>query len=152
MANALLRREVAAAVEIDAPIDAVWEALVDLPRYPEWNSFTRRVEGELVVGTPVRLRVDMPRRSESWQVETVTEFDEAARRFAWGMTMGAPFLLRANRVQQLEALPSGRTRYTTVDRFGGVLVPLVMALYGGPMQAGFGAMAEDLRRYLEERR
>lgn len=145
----LFRREISATVEIEAPVEAVWQVLVDLPRYPEWNSLTRHVQGTLQVGTHVRLDVDMPGRSRSWQTERVTLFDEVGRRFAWGLTLLHPRLLCTSRVQELTALPGGRTRYHTVDVFSGLLVPLVMALYRGPMQAGFGAMAGELRARVE---
>ncbi len=48
----------------------------------------------------------------------------------------------------LEPVHAG-TRYTTVDRFSGLLVPVVMALYGTPMQRGFQQMADALKARVE---
>ena len=64
------------------------------------------------------------------------------------MHMGHRALLCANRWQVLEPVGAG-TRYTTEDRFSGLLVPLVMALYGGPMQHGFQQMADALKARVE---
>ncbi len=73
---------------------------------------------------------------------------EPERTLCWGMQMGHRAFLCANRWQMLEPIAGG-TRYTTVDRFSGLLVPVVMALYGSPMQQGFQQMADALKARVE---
>ena len=41
---------VSAEVDIAAPIEQVWDILVDLEQYQAWNPFTYRVESSLNVG------------------------------------------------------------------------------------------------------
>jgi hypothetical protein len=65
------------------------------------------------------------------------------------MHMGHPVLLTANRWQELSDLSGGRTRYRTIDRFSGLLVPLVMALYGEPTRRGFESVAAGLKQWVE---
>ncbi len=149
--SARFARDVEAAVEIEASRDVVWEALVDFDAYPEWNPFTRRVSTELVVGGPVVLGVDMPGRSYSERTEWVN-LVEPGRTICWGMHMGHPALLTANRWQELHDLGGGRTRYYTVDRFSGWLVPLVMTLYGEPTRLGFESVAHGLKEWVERGR
>ena len=143
----LFARAVAASVDIQAPARDVWAVLVDFARYPEWNPFTPDVEAELAVGAPVRLRVRMPGRRQLHRVEQINRV-EPDRALCWGMHMGHRALLCANRWQLLEPMGAG-TRYTSVDRFSGLLVPLVMALYGRPMQLGFQQMADALKVRVE---
>src|SRR2546422_9431713 len=38
-------------VEIDAPVERVWEILTDFERFPEWNRFIRRIHGKMQVGS-----------------------------------------------------------------------------------------------------
>lgn len=140
-----------ASSEIDAPPERVWAILVDLARYGEWNPFTPRVDATLRIGDPVVLHVAMkPGQKLLVQREQCTANDAAARELGWGMTMVAPFLLKANRVQRLEPLPGGRTRYYTSDTFSGLLVPLVMALYGAHIQRGFDGVAQALKDRAEQ--
>ena len=38
-------------IDIDAPVEKVWNIIIDLERYPEWNTFTPRMGvKQIVVG------------------------------------------------------------------------------------------------------
>src|SRR5437667_84409 len=38
-------------IEIDAPVERVWEVLTDFDRFPDWNPFIRRIRGNAQVGS-----------------------------------------------------------------------------------------------------
>jgi len=42
-------------VDIDATPERVWQVLIDLPAYPQWNPFITSAEGPLVVGGRVSI-------------------------------------------------------------------------------------------------
>ena len=146
----LLPREVSASIEIDAPAADVWAVLIDFEGYARWNPFTPRVETVLGVGEPARLHVDMPGFGRLVRTEWIN-LVEPERTLCWGMHLGAPALLCANRWQQLSPLPSGGTRYSTVDRLSGLLTPVVMRCFGRAMRRGFLAVAEGLKTFCEDR-
>ena len=137
-------------VEIYAPIERVWEILVDFERYREWNPFTTRVEANLEIGSPVMLHVTLGRlkRKQPERIETV----EPPQLLAWGVTMGARFLLVARREQRLEALGATRCRYSTTDATTGLLTPLVALLFGRLIRQGFNDMAAALKTRAESPR
>lgn len=130
-----------ASVLIDAPPDAVWRVLTDLDAYPEWNPFTPAVKGDLEVGSPITLTAVMSSGPVD-QVETVRAV-EPNERLVWGVTIGAHWLLHAERVQTLTP-EGGGTRYRTDDAIGGLLSPVVHLLHGRSLHDGFTAMAEAL--------
>ncbi|AKF09303.1 SRPBCC domain-containing protein [Sandaracinus amylolyticus] len=139
-----------ASSEIDAPPERVWSILVDLASYAEWNPFTPRIDASLRVGEPVVLHVAMtPGKKRLVQREVCTANDASKHELGWGTTMLTPFVLHANRVQRLEPLPGGRTRYYTADAFEGLLVPLVMWLYRSDIQRGFDGVARALKERAE---
>lgn len=141
--------DIGTTIEIDAPRARVWSILVDLERYPEWNPFTPCVEASLKIGEPVILHVQMkPGQKTMRQPEVMTSYVEG-QELGWGTTMMHRALLHANRTQKLIDLGSGRTRYESVDRFQGAMVPLVMALYGKHVQRGFDETAAALKRRAE---
>jgi hypothetical protein len=141
-------RSVTSEVCIDAAPERVWQVLTDFPRYPDWNPFTAPVQARLLEGEAVTLTVHMLRRRPLTQVEYLHDLIES-RRLCWGMVMGHPALLTASRVQTLEPLATGGTRYRSEDRLSGWLSPLVLALYGAAMQRGFDAMAAALKTRAE---
>ena len=135
------------AIDIEAPVERVWEILTDFGRYGEWNPFTTRVDASLEVGASVELHVTLgPRRVK--QMERI-EAVEPPTLLAWGMTMGAAWLLTARRDQRLDILDDARCRYVTTDAFFGLLTPLVVLLYGRAIRRGFNAMAVALKRRAE---
>lgn len=134
-------------VEIEAPAERVWDILVDFERYKEWNPFTTRVDATLDIGSPVMLHVKLGRlkRKQPEVIETV----EPPHLLAWGVTMGARFLLIARREQRLEVLSETRCRYLTTDATTGLLTPLVALLFGRFIRQGFNEMAAALKTRAE---
>ena len=63
---------VRAEIEIDAPPERVFDILVDLEAYPDWNPFTPRVESSLEIGAPVHLHVRLRGQKLSHRVEYVS--------------------------------------------------------------------------------
>ena len=143
----LFRRSVSGSVRIAAPPETVWQVLTDFAAYPAWNSFTKKVLTPFRPGTPVEMEVAFRGSRIMRQKEWVNHVD-APRHFSWGMHLGHPLLLTANRHQWLETTGKG-TRYRTTDLFSGLLAPLVMALYGAKMREGFIRCAENLRDHVE---
>jgi hypothetical protein len=106
------------------------------------------VETTLEVGSPVLLHVQMTPKKMLKQKEWIRAVKSQSE-LTWGMTMGHPILLTATRSQTLIALDAQTTRYITVDKMSGILVPLVMLLYGKKIKRGFDAVAEGLRTRAE---
>lgn len=135
---------------LDAPIDAVFAVLDDFDRYPEWNTFTERVVTRRVVGGPVELHVNMPGGKKRVMSETFTGY-EKGKRMSWGLKWGFGILLDCDRIQELESLPDGRTKYVTYEGFSGLLAPVVVKFFGGQVRRGFELCANDLAKRMENR-
>jgi hypothetical protein len=146
---AISPHSVRAEVEIDAPIERVWEILTDLDRYGDWNPFTPKVETTLRIGAPVHLYVRLVGQRLMHRVEYVTRNEPHT--LGWEMKMGARFLLYAERVQVLTAIEDRRTHYMTEDRFTGALRPVVLGLFGRAMERGFRDCAHGLKQAAERR-
>ena len=138
---------VRAEVEIGAPIERVWSILLALERYSVWNPFTSRVESTLQVGDPIHLYPRLIGKRPMHWVERVSRNEPY--HLCWDLTMGAAFLLTAERCQTLTTVSGGRTHYVTEDRFQGLLTPLVMAIFGRAMQRGFENCAKGLKKQAE---
>lgn len=153
-----MARNPEAHVEIDAPIEAVWEVMLDTERYGEWNTFIKRLDcpSPPQVGDPIRIHVEFTeggRRTVSPERITVVEHpwdDGSVKRARLGYVYeGLPSklgLVRGTRWQVLTQEPGGPTRYDTVEEFSGPLVALA-----GParVEAGFRGHAQSLKQRAE---
>ena len=137
-----LPRTYRAEAVIAAPPEQVWRVLVDFERYPEWNPFTPKLEAELTPGAPVVITVNLGGKQVVQREEMVEAV--APERLVWKTTYGGPLLLRAQRVQRLEPLEDGGTRYVSEDIMHGPLVPFVHLVHGRSLAEGFQAMADAL--------
>ena len=134
-------------VEIEAPSERVWEILVDVDRYGDWNPFTTRVETTFEIGSPVDLYVTLGpfKLKQPERIEAV----EPPHLLVWSTKVGHRVLVSARREQRLEALGETRCRYLTTDAFSGLLTPLVILLFGRLVRRGFNDMAWSLKKFAE---
>jgi len=150
-----------AGIDIDAPLDTVWEVMLDTAHYEEWNPFLRRIEcpSPPSVGDPIHLHVVFLGRSrevtspERISIIDLPHDDDGVRRATLAYDYeGLPSrlgLVKGRRYQQLTQAPGGPTRYETVEEFSG---PLVFLAGPGRVEAGFKVHAEALKKRSESPR
>ena len=149
-----------ARIEIDAPLDRVWEVMLDTASYGEWNPFVLRADCAAPrVGEPITLHVRFANGSTATSPERITALDEPStgedgvrRALLAYRYEGLPAKLRlvqGVRDQRLTQAPGGPTVYDTVERFSGPLVRLA-----GParVEDGFRRHAQALKERAESLR
>ncbi|MFT4975310.1 MAG: hypothetical protein ACI8S6_001197 [Myxococcota bacterium] len=135
-----------ASADIDAPSEAVWSVLADIDTYGSWNTLSPSVGGRLEVGRLVWLRVRLGR----WTLTSPERVQaiEPPSRLVWGLSSPRNPLLWAQRVQTIDPRQGGCT-YETTDTIGGLLLPIVRALFDGALREGFEQMAVALKQHVE---
>lgn len=160
---------------IDAPIDVVWNALLDFPSYPDWNPFVRSqvlasdlfiplddqsnpVAGQkLIINVqtpPLDPPVDADTPSDplhaQMSYENITVLEGAPTyRCAWKQIMIVDALLNATRWQALSTLEDGRTYYEAREVYSGSLATTLESTLGEGLQQGFDVQASELKAYVE---
>jgi hypothetical protein len=133
------RWRIATAVEIDAPPARVWEVLVDLPAYAEWNPFVVQAAGKVAVGETLSLRMALP----GWEPMTIEPrllVVEPGRELRWTGRLLLPGLFDGEHAFLLTSLEDGRTRVDHVEDFAGLLLPLAKRLIHAGTVASFHAL------------
>jgi hypothetical protein len=133
--------------EIKAPIDHVWRILTNMDGYDDWNPFTPKVETTLEIGDPIHLCVRLVGKITLNWVETMTRNQPYT--LGWGMDLGSPLLLHAERIQVLTPIDEGSTHYMTEDCFTGWLHPVALGLFGRSMERGFHDCGVGLKKAAE---
>ena len=149
-------RPVYSEIFIAAPPARVFDVVLDVDRYPEWNPFTPWISiatAAVAVGQELDLHCQMtPFQRLENEREVVLELD----RERWVFIMGTSRIrgrpgIRSYRTQRCFVTPGG-TWFVNMERFEGPLAPLVYLLYGGKLAAAFAGYCEALKREAERRR
>ena len=141
----LFRWFIATAVEIDAPPARVWEVLVDLPAYSEWNPFIVEASGTVAVGEELSLRMALPGR-EPMTIEPRLLVVEPERELRWKGRILIPGLFDGEHAFVLTPLENGRTRLDHSERFTGVLLPIAKGMIHDATEQSFHALDDALAK------
>jgi uncharacterized protein YndB with AHSA1/START domain len=136
-------------VTIEAPVELVWEILLDFDKYGEWNGFCPTAKNDsLELGSPVDMMVNLGGEL-SRQVEFISRV-EPHRCIAWAMQNLPEDPVHAVRSQHLKRLDDKRCTYVSVDEFSGPQMAGMMEHFAPLVEAGFNRCAYDLKEYAEK--
>jgi len=134
-------------IEIDAPVERVWEALLDFSSYPQWNPFITSVQGEPNVDG--RLRVEMTTSEGSALVlHPVVVHIEPQSELRWATKLWVRRIFDGEHFFQLQRVDDGRTRLINCEEFDGLLVQY-MGRRLTQMARGFVGMNQALKKRVE---
>ena len=139
-------------IDIDAPVEKVWDIVVDLERYPEWNPFTPRMGVKsIVVGEEFLLDCQMTEKQLLRdEKEVFLAYEPERYRVCWGTsrTRGRPGI-KSFRWQICEPVDDRRTHFINFEEFHGILAPLVNLLYGKKLRRAFDGYGLALKKRAE---
>ena len=133
-------------IDIDAPIETVWEVLTRFNDYENWNRFTPKVETRGRLGDPVTLHVRLNNFGPLIKSNLVIAQIEP-NILCWGSDN---LFIKAHRTQSLTQLSERKTRYESSEPFGGLLAPLILWLYKANLMRGYSWAAEGLKAEAEK--
>ncbi len=151
-----------ASININAPIEKVWQTMLDINNYPKWNPFVVRAEGEgdmAVPGNTMKLFVRWQNGGQASSNEEITDTKlpftdkDGSKRAHWSYRFTGPLnnlgLVKATRYHWLEQnAGSQTTTYRTREEFNGLLkafIPLAQVQNGFDRQtAALKAEAERI--------
>lgn len=135
-------------VVIHAPIERVWDVLLDFKSYEKWNGFCPSIKNdELVLDAAVDMMVDLG-NGLSRQVEYLCRIKPLAC-IAWRMKNAPDDPVKAVRSQYLERVDDATCTYASVDEFSGPGKQAMMDAFATNVEAGFNRCAYDLKSHCE---
>lgn len=137
--------EIAAEVEIAAPVARVWEVLTGFDSYPEWNPFIVRAGGGAIPRGPAGGH-DQARWAQGDDLPPHRARPEPNRELRWLGRLVLPGIFDGEHIHELEEVAPGRTRYAQRER--GLLVPFVRGILDST-ERGFRAMNSALKARAE---
>jgi hypothetical protein len=141
-------RTIRSAIEIHAPIEAVWAVLTDFRHYPDWNPLVRQLRGKAREGGHVTLRSQPPGgRSMVFRARILAY--RPPHELRWRSTFIHARLFSGEHGFRLEELGTGRVRFVQDETFAGLLVPFYSRLRLAGTRRGFQQLNEALRERVE---
>ncbi|MEO8465157.1 MAG: SRPBCC domain-containing protein [Gammaproteobacteria bacterium] len=110
-----------AAGSIQAPAERVWALLIDVARWPAWNTTVDKVAGYVALGATVTVHTKLsPGRAFPVRVAEL----DAPRRMVWrgGMPLG---LFTGTRTFTIAPHNSGSVEFDMREEFAGLFAPLI---------------------------
>ncbi|MCJ2101035.1 SRPBCC domain-containing protein [Methylobacterium sp. E-046] len=135
-------------LSIPGHADEVWAVLVDLPAYPRWNPFIRKVDGELAEGAAWKAELTLDGRV-FFSVPTVITQLAFGTRLTW--RGGLPRLMTGTHSFGVTEA-SGVVTLEQSEAFSGALVPVVFPLLRSSLTRRFTEMNEALMSEVVRRR
>lgn len=133
-------------IEIDAPVERVWDVLTDFDKFPDWNPFIRRIQGNAQVGSRLDVFLGASGTRGMRFRPTVTKV-VSNRELRWLGRLGLPRLFDGEHIFELEPLGPNRARFIQRERFRGLFVPLMARSLDRDARRGF----EEMNRALQAR-
>jgi hypothetical protein len=140
-------REIRTEIDIAAPAAAVWEILVDIDRWPEWNPFAK-ARGRLALGEKLEVEIRPPGKSPMKFRPTVVKLDPGVE-LQWLGQLGLPGIFDGEHGFRIEPEGDWRCRFAHFETFKGALAGPILWLAGEATRRGFEAMNEALKARAE---
>ena len=147
--NAIITSET---VTIDAPASLVWDVLLDMPQYGDWNPFVVECESTLEVGDPVKMKIKSYVNAEPEffeHTEYICHF-EPEKQIAWMIPHYDYWPYPARRDQYIKATGPKSCEYYTATEFRGPNGIHVMRFTGSWVKQAFDDTAHALKAHAEK--
>ncbi len=142
-------------IVIQAPIQKVWDVMLDIGRYREWNPFVTHIEcadRPPALGSDLTLHVAFKNGMKRQEIETINRLEapnphgRAALQYKFTGKLSDWNLVRGERLQSLEAVDAQTTRYISYEDLTGFLAWLAPIRQ---VQDGFDRHAQALKQRCE---
>lgn len=158
--------------EIEASASAIYDAIIDTSKYPEWNTFVPAITIEhqpngdkdspiLAMGTVMNLHVTMSASMKTTSREVVSICEDRPKdtdppgtitRVGWTLDhnpLVPRFMLNAERVNEIESRADGTCICRSFETFKGPYARLIKWSLESTLQARFEDWVRDLKKFVE---
>ena len=141
-------RELRTEIDIDAPAEAVWSALMDFENYGAWNPFVREISGEPIPGNKLKVFIKPEGGSGMKLAPEVVTINEN-KVFAWKGKLGISGIFDGKHEFIIESKIDNSVRFIHREKFSGILVPILWPMLEKNTRRGFEDMNKALKSLVE---
>ena len=136
-------KEIKTQIEINAPVETVWNVLMDFDHYPEWNPFIKSIQGEKKKGSCITVFIQPPGEKGMTFKPTILEH-KVRHEFRWLGKLWGGLFFNGEHYFILEEMDNDSTQFTHGEKFTGILAGIMNSLLRNTRN-GFEAMNHALK-------
>jgi len=133
-------------IEINAPVDKVWEVISNFNEWKEWNPIISNATGEAKLGTKLNIAMsDKEGKSSQKYQPVIIKLDEQ-KSFHWRAKMVSGHLFTNDKIVELKETETG-TLVVHAETFSGLLTPL----FWSKLNTGVAPMLDKMNKALKQK-
>ena len=146
--NLIVMRSIKTEIVIEAPIEKVWDILMDHEAYPSWNPFIKQASGSTEVGENLKVTLQSE-GNKPMSFEPLVLVNEKNQEFRWIGKLGIKGIFDGEHYFIVEQVGTDQTKFIQGENFTGILAGLLIAIIGKDTIGGFTAMNEAIKNRAE---
>jgi len=143
-----MNKSIKTEIIINASAATVWKILTDFGRYPEWNPFILRTEGQLAPGQ--RLRNTLKNGNSQIVFKPVVQEVTPGRSFSWLGSLFIKGLFDGRHYFSIEEIGPGQVKLLHGEDFSGILSGIFLKQIVQETRNNFIAMNQALKQRAEQ--
>lgn len=137
-------------ITINAPLEKVWETVIDFKNYNKWNSQLFYLGGKISLNEQIHLKLSVTGTSP-YEFKPKISYWKEKQQFAWIAITGIPRVFDGEHFFELTDLGNGKTLLVNREEYRGI-ISLIMEQIPAMKLApkGFEKMNLELKNYIEK--
>jgi hypothetical protein len=142
------KRTIETVTHIDAPPEAVWQALTDFDSYPAWNSPLVYTKAPGAVGEGFSFHFVNEKGEKGMEISPTLKTMDLENGLSWQGSLLVPGIFDGTHYFRVEAAPEGGSTLTHGEAFSGILIPFTGAVFT-ETESHFIAFNQRLKQQVE---
>lgn len=144
-------KELRTEIVINAPVERIWNILMDFDHYPEWNPFIRDIQGSARIRERLRVKLQLQDGRPMIFKPKVTKYRKH-KEFAWLGQLFMAGLFDGQHIFEIKEIDEEQFLFVQREEFSGLLVGLFWRQLDTKTREAFVAMNEKLKELSEKQR
>lgn len=146
--NVQFMKELTTEIVIHADVSLVWNTLIDLERYSEWNPFITEASGKIKKGNKLCISVLLP-GDEQYVFNPVVKHVDYHHEIIWKGHHRIPVLFNWVHTFEFDVRGKETCVFRQSIKFSGISVPFIWDRVGSPCREGSNKMNQKLKKRAE---
>ncbi len=135
-------------VIVNAPVDQVWQTLMEFDKYSEWNPFIPSISGNPKVGEKLNISIHPPEKSPM-KFTPIVLVCQSNKEFRWVGKLGLTGIFDGEHYFKLSSINGQETKLIHGENFTGLLSGIVFNMLKNSTIKGFELMNQRLKMRIE---